>query len=321
MKIATMLAMLALVISLCGTSVSAQVVEPPLPQKEVTAAINQLITLIKQDYLHQEKAEKAAEALTVALNRGEFNGHFPYGRLKIKLESILSAATGDSSFELQWHSGLSGEALVAEENFPGAIQTRILQNGVGFLAIDGDLIDQRWQTELDVAMAGLTDVTALVIDLRSAGLTSLSLAQHFLGYFVPRGQLLAEAIFAHQQRSDLLSPGTSVPLKPGTAVYIVLSPFVAGGWEFAAYTLKHGNRATIVGMPSIGLGYMMTSKPLSEHLSIGMAYATIINPATRDNWQGEGVIPDVRCQANEAVAATMDMINNDAPADCIAPDE
>ncbi|MDC8830929.1 S41 family peptidase [Alteromonas gilva] len=316
MKLINLVTIAALMVGAVSHNVRAQVREKPLARQEVTIAVSRLIKWIEKDYIHEIKGEKAVAVLTEALNSGEFNGHFSFGRLKIKLESMLVEATLDSNFELFQPSGLAQTDTLASTVLPGAIQTRVIDNNIGYLAIDGDLLDDRWQTELDIAMASLSGSDALIIDLRTAGFSPLALSQHFLSYFVPTGQRLSEASFAHRKRETLMSHAVNKPVKKEVAVYIVTSPFVAGAWEFVAYTLKHAERATIVGSTTIGLGYMTTSRRLSENLGMRMAYAQIINPETHDNWQGEGVIPDVLCAAREAVAATLLMINHATPQQC-----
>lgn len=315
-KILSVLVFTLLMMSFMGNNVVADVREEPLAQQEITIAVTQLISVIKQDYIHERQGEKAVEVLTQALNRGEFNGHFSYRRLKIKLESLLFEVTKDANFELQYRSGLSQPSDTDEGTFPGAIETRMLDNNTGYFAVDGDLIDDLWQAEFDTAMAGLSGSSALIIDLRSAGMSSMAFSQHVLSYFLPSGELLSDVSLAHEQRVELLSKRIEHPVRQDVAVYIVTSPFVAGGWEFVAYTLQKADRAIIVGKPTIGLGFMTITKPLSEHLSIGMAYAEIINPKTQDNWQGEGVVPDTHCDAKEAMAASLLLIAGAVPTQC-----
>lgn len=316
LKILSVLVFTLLMMSFMGNNVVADVREEPVAQQEITTAVTQLISVIKQGYIHERQGEKAVEVLTQALNSGEFNGHFTYRRLKIKLESMLFEVTKDANFELHFRSGLSQPSDDIEGALPGAIQARILENNTGYLAVDGDFVDDVWLAEFDNAMAGLSGSSALIIDLRSAGMSSMAFSQHFLSYFLPSGQLLSDVSFAHEQRVELHSKKIEHPVIQDVAVFIVTSPFVAGAWEFVAYTLQQTDRAIIVGNPTMGLGYMTITKPLSEHLSIEMAYAQIINPKTHDNWQGEGVVPDIYCDAKEAVAASLLLSDHEVPTNC-----
>ncbi|MFC3092838.1 S41 family peptidase [Alteromonas sediminis] len=312
----SVLVTILILMSLLGNTEAADVREKPLSQQEITTAVKNLISLIEQDYIHENLSEKAVTVLSAALNRGEFNGYFPYRRFKIKLESMLFEVTRDSNFELRFRSGLSKTNVTADEIIPGAIHTMMLDNNIGYLAVDGDLIDDFWQTELDFAMTALSDSRALVIDVRDAGLSTLAFSQHILSYFLPPSQFLSKVSLAHQEHIELRSKEIENPINQNVEVYIVTSPFVAGAWEFIAYTLQQAGRATIVGKPTIGLGFMTVTKPLSEQLSIKMAYAKMINPKTQTDWQEEGVVPDVQCGAEEAIAATLSLISQTIPTQC-----
>ncbi|MBR9792199.1 MAG: hypothetical protein GYB58_10675 [Gammaproteobacteria bacterium] len=278
--------------------------EPLLSEQEVQGAVSKLIAVVEKDYIRDDARQDIAELLNAALQQGELNGSFSFGRLKIKLESMLYSVSQDSNFELLWQSGLNGTAMAADE-LPGALQTQMLDGGIGYLAVDGDLFDEQWRAEMDKAMAFLSDSKAIVVDLRSAGMSSLPLSQHFLSHFMPVGQPLSMVTFAHQQRTPLLAQQVANPVSGDKPLFIVTSPFIAGSWEFVAFTLQQADRATIVGMPTIGLGYMTTVGKLSEHLSMVMAYAELQHPQTGDSWKNSGVIPDVQTDADQAMSVAL----------------
>jgi len=110
---------------------------------------------------------------------------------------------------------------------------------------------------------------------------------------------------AHQQSTPLLAQLVASPVSTDKPVFIVTSPFIAGSWEFVAFTLQQADRATIVGMPTLGLGYMTTVEQLSEHLSMVMAYAELQHPQTGDSWKNSGVIPDVQTDADQAMSLAL----------------
>lgn len=280
--------------------------EPLLAKQEVHDAVTQLISAVKQEYIRDDARHDTVELLNNALQRGDFNGPFSFGRLKIKLESMLYSISQDSNFELHWQSGLNGTAM-AGEVLPGALQTQMLEGDIGYLAVDGDLLDEQWQAEIDKAMAFLAGSKAIVIDLRSAGMTSLPVSQQFLSHFMPVGKPLSMVTFAHNNRTPLLAEKVTNPVDRDKPLFIVTSPFIAGSWEFVAFTLQQADRATIVGMPTIGLGYMTTVKKLSEHLSMVMAYAELQHPQTGDSWKSSGVIPDVQTDADQAMFVALEL--------------
>ena len=304
MTFAKRILLLVFIFQLSGLTSALGADEPLLSEQEVQGAVTQLIRVVEKDYIRGDVRQDTVELLDNALQRGELNGSFSFGRLKIKLESMLYSVSQDSNFELHWQSGLNRTPMAIDE-LPGALQTQMLEGGIGYLAIDGDLFDEQWQAEMDKAMAFLSDSQAIVIDLRSAGMSSLLLSQHFLSHFMPVGQPLSMMTLAHRQRTPLLAQHVASPIRSDKPLFIVTSPFIAGSWEFVAFTLQQADRATVVGMPTIGLGYMTTVEKLSEQLSLVMAYAELQHPQTGDSWKNNGVIPDVQTDADQAMSVAL----------------
>lgn len=297
-----------LAFSLLCVQLSVSAADRPLKQQEINEAITHLISAVERDYLHTEKRPQITERLAEALKSGEFDGRFEFGRLKIKLESMLLDVSDDASFELRWHSGFSGSAHSTEGGLPGALQVQHIEENIGYLAIDGDFSEDSWQHAIDKAFTTLSESKALIIDLRTAGLSTLSFSQYFLSHFIPAGQPISNITFGDQKTIPLLSNNVKNAISDDIPVYVLTSPFVAGTWEFVAHTLQQENRATIVGMPTIGLTTTTTTVELSEHLSIVMAYAELLHPATDSNWRKEGVMPDIFCDAKDAMNVTLELV-------------
>lgn len=299
-----------LLVNLLFTALPVQASEESLEQQEIDKAVTSLIRAVDQHYLYDDKREKIVRHMTKALESGEFNGHFSFSRLKNKLESMLFSVSKDSSFRIISRAGLSDNSETSDIIFPGAIQTQLLENDIGYLAIDGDFISDNWQTEISNAMAFLSDSKALIIDLRTAGLTSLPFSQYFLSHFIPTDQSFATLTFGHGKASQIRSTSVANPLKSDIPLYIVTSPFVAGSWEFVSYTLKQNKKATIVGMPTMGLGFMTSTTPLSEHMSLVMAYAAFHHADINESWKDSGVEPDIYSESKNAIDVTLEIVNS-----------
>ena len=156
-------------------------------------------------------------------------------------------------------------------------------------------------------MAYLSSATAIIIDLRSAGYVDLHVAKQFLSYFIPAGKPLATLTLAHNNTSQLVASNTDFKVGEKVPIFVVTSPFVAGSWEFVAYTLQQTNRATVVGTRTMGLSYLSATTPLSEHINLVMTYGNLQHPSTEESWQDEGVIPDIPCEATDAVTAAFEI--------------
>ena len=84
-------------------------------------------------------------------------------------------------------------------------------------------------------------------------------------------------------------------------VYVLISKETFSAAEAFAYDLQALKRATVVGEPSGGGAHPFVYRRLSEHYVLSLPEARSINPVTGKDWQGVGVIPDVRVTADLAL--------------------
>lgn len=72
-----------------------------------------------------------------------------------------------------------------------------------------------------------------------------------------------------------------------------------------AYDISTLHRGLIIGQASAGAASGLGSRPyfLSDRLSISVPDAVTRNPYTGTNWEGVGVIPDVKIDPKDAVLA------------------
>ncbi|MEQ3639048.1 MAG: S41 family peptidase [Alteromonas sp.] len=283
-----------------------------LSQQEVVKALNNLVVSVDKDYLHEKHREKITEQITTSLNQGDFDGHYQFHRFKRKLESLLYSSSHDANFEITWRSESENLANAPDRVFPSTIETQLLESNIGYLGIDGDLIgdgriDEHLKSDIDNAVAYLSSATVLIIDLRSAGYADLHVAEQLLSYFVPAGKPLATLNLAHNNASQLVASNTDFKMDEKVPIFVVTSPFVAGSWEFVAYTLQQTSKATVVGTRTMGLSYLSTTTPLSEHINLVMTYGDLRHPSTQESWKDEGVIPDIPCEATDAVTAALEL--------------
>lgn len=279
-----------------------------LSQQEVVKALNNLVVSVDKDYLHEKHREKITEQITTSLNQGDFDGHYQFHRFKRKLESLLYASSHDANFEVTWRSGSENLSNAPDRVFPSTIETQLLESNIGYLGIDGDLFNEHAKSDIDNAVAYLSSATAIVIDLRSAGYVDLDVAKQFLSYFVPTGKPLATLTLAHNNTSLLAVSNTDFKMGEKVPIFVVTSPFVAGSWEFVAYTLQQTSKATVVGTRTMGLSYLSATTQLSEHINLVMTYGDLRHPFTQESWKDEGVIPDIPCEATDAVTAAFELV-------------
>jgi retinol-binding protein 3 len=80
----------------------------------------------------------------------------------------------------------------------------------------------------------------------------------------------------------------------GKDVYLLTSKDTFSAAEGFAYTLKNMKRATVIGETTAGGAHPGDMQWISEHFALFVPTGRIISPITKKDWEGTGVMPDVK---------------------------
>jgi C-terminal processing protease CtpA/Prc len=149
------------------------------------------------------------------------------------------------------------------------------------------------------------DTDALILDLRRNGGGDPEAVKTLLSYFFGKRTHLNDLYFRQgnktiEYRTNERVPGRKYLDKP---VYVLTSKRTGSGAEECAYDLQSLHRATIVGTSTWGGANPGDFYRLTDHFEAFIPSGRAINPYTRKNWEGTGVIPDVAESGDALVAA------------------
>ncbi|MDM7860964.1 S41 family peptidase [Alteromonas sp. ASW11-36] len=267
-----------------------------LEHSEVLEIVQGISLAFDTHYIEPDKAKNVKQTLQSMLVTGDFDQAFEFYRLKTLLESTVIKITSDSNFKLVRRTNLSQQNAIDSEEHLSNAQTQVLEPNIGYIALSGDFVHDA-REELVAALNQMSDTDALIIDIRDAGLGSVDLSQLIISYFNEPNTLLGHIYAGRKTPVPLVSYDIS-ELQFQMPVFILTSSFVAGPWEFLAYTLKHLEKATIVGEDTIGLGMLTSPIPVSKHASVLISTGIIKLNATDDSWHRSGVIADYQTSAD-----------------------
>jgi len=91
-------------------------------------------------------------------------------------------------------------------------------------------------------------------------------------------------------------------------VYILASHNTFSGGEDFSYGMQKANRAIIVGETTGGGAHPQMPFSVGQGFVISIPYARSLNPVTKTDWEGTGVIPDVKEKAQNALLAAQELI-------------
>lgn len=248
----------------------------------------------KHAWISAGEPEQFAEAFTAKLRSWSGDGHFQIDFREGGAAETEESAFGAAEFEKYYGKGV---------NY-GFEQVRTLEGNIGYLDLR---VFAPPVMGADVAVAAMTllaQSSALIIDLRHNGGGDGALGLLIAGYLLDGTQPMSGT---YDRPSDKLTPSATPVWVPGRRfgaekpVFVLISKGTFSAAEAFAYDLQALKRVTVVGEPSGGGAHPFVYRRVSEHYVLSLLEGGSINPITGKNWEGVGVIPDVRVNADKAL--------------------
>ncbi|MEH6537995.1 MAG: S41 family peptidase [Psychroserpens sp.] len=249
-----------------------------------------------------------SQALTEDLQRISNDSH-----LKVRFEPKRIAQNKRViSDEMQSEKEKRMAMKMAEINF-GFTETKILDGNIGYLNLRL-FADIKYAEEAATAsMNFLSNTNAIIIDLRTNGGGVPSMMQLLSSYFFDETPVLLSDFYERKTntKTQLYTfanvDGNKSVNKP---IYILTSKHTFSAAEAFTYTLKHLDRATVVGEVTKGGANRTKRINLNDDFTISVPYIKSIHPITKTNWEGKGVQPNIETSEKDAfVNAYIDAIN------------
>lgn len=198
---------------------------------------------------------------------------------------------------------VSLKRLMHRENF-GILNLSVLRGNLGYLSFKLLAPPEEAGDSYIAAMNYLSQTDALIVDLRQCrGAISQHAIPLLCSCFFSQPTHLTDFYWRHTNRTTqswtyAQVPGRHYGNKP---IYILTSRGTFSGAEELTYDLKNLKRATVVGDTTGGGANGGGTLRISEHFVAFVPAGRAINPITKTNWEGVGVVPDTLVRANSAL--------------------
>ncbi|MEA5427880.1 S41 family peptidase [Arcicella lustrica] len=191
---------------------------------------------------------------------------------------------------------------IAEINY-GFTEVKILDGNIGYLNLS-QFADIKYAEETATAtMNFLSNANAIIIDLRSNGGGVPSMMQLLSSYFLAEKPVLLSDFYERKTntKTQLYSfenvNGKRSANKP---LYILTSKHTFSAAEAFTYTLKHLDKAIVIGEITKGGANRTKRINLNDEFTISLSYIQSIHPVTKTNWEGKGVEPNIKTNEKDA---------------------
>lgn len=312
-------------VSFTARSQSIDVQDAPLTAKERHAVVEEIVAKLNAIYIFPALARTAGDSVRHREEDGAYNQLTTIEAFANALTRDLQEVTHDKHVRVRYSKlpveepDQSGDSSAEELNLVlksrqeinfGVQTVERSSTNIGYIDFRMFAEAELSQEAMTAAMTLIAHTDALVIDLR-----------HNVGGDPATVAYVCSYLFdEHTHLSDLdvrdkpieafwTSPSVPGPRFGGAKpVFVLTSNATFSGAEEFAYDLKELKRATIVGETTGGGANPGEDHKVAEHLTLFIPNARSVNPYSGTNWEGVGVVPDVKVPADKARKVAEEMI-------------
>jgi hypothetical protein len=279
--------------------------------------LQKITGLLESQYVLADKAKSFADEFKAKCASGAYDPYTAAKKFAEKVTADLIAITHDKhlNFRVMVPSDVGEKAsgslhhpvryfrLRAKEN-TGFYRLEWIEPRIGYVDLRRFYSFDQAKDMAVASMKFLANAQAIIIDVRENGGGS---GDFLSSYFLPYPTQLSgsfsrqtDSLTESWTRRDIgMEPRLDVPL------FILTGPNTFSASESFAYDMQSRKRAILIGEPTKGGAHSVDVFGIDDQFEFYISTERSISPVTGGNWEGTGVIPDIRVPAASAVAAAV----------------
>ncbi len=299
--------------------------------KNVTVNIDQLVDSINlnlnNNYIFQDKALNISKFLKAQANEKAYASFSedPH-KLSIQIQADIYKIHRDPHMTVEYNPGWSGHRqgytgpsddeiiqfteFVKDNNFMFK-KVELLPGNIGYFPFNIFVEHvQEAKPIIASALGFLANSSAIIIDLRENTGGEPEMVSQLESYFFKEKTLLNVIINRSNSDTTLYyaDPVKTDGLTLSMPVYILTSKKTFSGGEDFSYGMQQAKRATVVGEVTGGGAHPTNPFSVGQGFIVHIPFARSSNPYTNTDWEGTGVIPDVKVEATNALIKAQELI-------------
>lgn len=291
-------------LAFCQSGQSASHNQTVLSKQEVSKLVDSIQSLISQNFYDKKLSDAINNKLIAGLKQNRYYNLQRDSFIKA-INDDLKSVSNDGHLYIQSIEGkekptaFEWEAYEKERetqlNF-GFTLVEIMEDNYGYIKVVEFMHPKRAMQTAIAAMKFVENTKGLIIDLRGNGGGYPGIMEYILNhYFEGEPIELSKTIYANGQyvttyTSDLIYG----KLRINTPLYILVDKRTASAAEYFAYILQSFKKAVIVGEKSAGAANRNDYFILPDGFRISISVASPVCTLTNTNWEGIGVLPDIK---------------------------
>jgi len=185
----------------------------------------------------------------------------------------------------------------------------ILEGNVGYLDLRGFAGLENAKETADAAMKLLSRTDAIIFDLSKNGGGSPEMVQYLCSYFFNETLHLNSLYWreGNVTREFWTFDGVGGDKLPNVPLFVMTSNRTFSAAEEFSYNMQTQQRATLVGQTTGGGANPGGTMRINDNLNVFIPTGRAINPITKTNWEGVGVIPEIKTTPEERFDKTLQL--------------
>jgi tetratricopeptide (TPR) repeat protein len=279
--------------------------------------LQKIAGLIESKYVLAEKAKSYAAEFKKLAKAGTYASLADAKEFAARITADLQAITADKHVSLRMIEASDiGEKAAGALHHPVRLHRLRMKENTGFHKLEwinghiGYLDIRRFYTievareMIAAALKFLENADAIIIDVRENGGGS---GTHLSSFFLPYPTQLTGWYYRDQDRTEEFWTTDELQGKALTDVpiFLLIGKNTFSAAEIFAYDLQARKRAVLIGEPTRGGAHSIDLFKIDDQFEISISTSRAVNPVTGTNWEGTGVIPDVRVAPEKALDAAI----------------
>jgi len=274
--------------------------------------INEVLVLLQERYIFRDKAREAGKHLSNLVKQQYFKEANPE-KLAMLLTQELQKITADKHLRVIPPTTSPQYASQAElkANFIRNLERyrpkmisgyQVMEENIGYVDMRYFGGSQESFAQIDILMSSMELMDAIIFDMRQNSGGSPVGVQYLTSYFFDEDLLLNQIYSRFDSlTTDLRTMEINGIQRPDLPLFILTSKNTFSGAEDFAYNLQSRKRAVVIGDITKGGAHPTREHALTGGFGIRIPFARAINPITGTNWEGTGVIPDIKIASDQAL--------------------
>jgi retinol-binding protein 3 len=272
-------------------------------------------------YVYPELAKKMGAAIRANLDKGAYAAITDGDDFAARLTKDLQAVSHDKHLHVVCQPrpvpkddpkaeeppmDAETRARLERDNC-GFVKVEKLESNVGYVKFNFFGPPDVCGPTVTAAIGFLAHVDAIIFDLRGNGGGAPEMVAFIASYLFGERTHLNDIYDRKANETTTYFTKPDVPGKKltGKPAFVLTSKRTFSAAEDFTYALKNTKRATIVGETTGGGAHPVRPARADEHFVVGVPFARSISPITKGDWEGTGVVPDVKVAADEALSTAL----------------